>query len=84
MNSLAIYRKALDASIVKVDGGRPGQTIQQSIQKKLKPLYAETLSLPVEPLAPIQDIDPDSDTFGLLYFVPGVDEFGDPNHPIGP
>ncbi|HJP82899.1 MAG TPA: hypothetical protein VJ835_05275 [Fimbriimonadaceae bacterium] len=82
MDSLAIYRKALDASVVKLDGARPGPAMVQTIQKKLKPQYAEMLSLPVQPMAPIQDIDPDSETFGLFYFMPGVDEPDDPNHPI--
>jgi hypothetical protein len=82
MNSVAIYRKALEAAVAKTDGGRPGNPVSQSIQKKLKPQYAETLSLPVEVLEPIQDTDPDSPTFGLFYFMADVDEPDDPNHPI--
>lgn len=82
MDALAIYRKALEGAVTKVDGGRPGKSIAQTIQKKLKPHYAETLSLPVRYMPPAQDLDPESETFGLLYFVLGVDALGDPSHPL--
>lgn len=82
MDSLAIYRKGLENSVVRVEGGRPGTAINQSIQKKLKPQFSEVLSLPERVMAPIQDIDPDSPTFGLFYFMPDVDEPDDPNHPL--
>lgn len=31
---------------------------------------------------PVQDLDPDSPTFGLFWFLPGYDTPGDPNHPV--
>lgn len=84
MDSLAIYRKALNASIVRVDGTRPESAVNQTIQKRLKPQYSEVLSLPERYIAPIQDLDPESETFGLFFFMPGVDDLGDPNHPLAP
>ncbi len=78
MDSLNVYRKALEQSVVKVEGGRPGTAINQSIQKRLKPQYSEVLSLPERTIAPIQDIDPESETFGQFFFMPDVDPVDGP------
>lgn len=74
MDALAIYRKALEGVVHKAEGTRASaSSINQSIQKKFRPNIGEHLSLPSRALDPIQDLDPESETFGEFFFMVDVD-----------
>lgn len=40
------------------------------------------LALPEVVISPIQNLDASSPDFGKLYFIAGIDDMGDPEHPF--
>lgn len=83
MRNLSLYRYNLAKTFARMLG-QPVQRKALTSQAKLSVSHTEITQLPSGRVEQIQDLDPGSPTFGQFYYLPGYDEFGDPNHPIAP
>lgn len=76
MDMFDMARKAIDAQIHRLNGTRPRLPIGQTIQVQGRGDMSAILSLPVLRANAIQDLDPESDTFGEFFWALDFDDLG--------
>ena len=80
MRKLSLYRYHL----AKANARMQGQPVRRKalVTQSKTISHAEFTQLPSQKMITLQDLDPESPTFGKFYFMPDYDTPDDPNHPI--
>lgn len=81
MKSLETLRRAHEESAARVEGSRLSAPSLNALQRAARPHHAEIMALPDVLLAPIQEQDPASASFGAFLFMLGAGGLGD--EPLG-
>lgn len=78
MRLIERYLDAVTRALTARTGGKDAKRSPRVVggQKSTELSHSEIMSLPEDMLGPIQDMDPDSETFGEFYFMLGYDDLG--------